>query len=188
MSNIPVTGPGNRGSITLDSGSSTVRQSPRTDFGTQVRNGIAAGGGAAGQAIGVAAPFVPGAAVVSAAVTGAAGGVGGGIGGGGAQTGYGGQGLGGVPGATSVGSDGIPVGGSFLNAQQGSGGAQGSGGSSQMELLNATKNMQEMAQSFNLQYLQLQEKMQSENRSFSTVSNVMKTKHDTAKSSISNVR
>jgi hypothetical protein len=181
MSNIPVTGPGTRGSITLDSGSSTVRQSPRTDFGAQVRNGIAAGGGAAGQAIGVAAPFVPGAAVVSAAVTGAAGGVGG-------QGGFGGQAGGGIAGSTNVGADGIPVGGSFLNAQQGAGGAGGAAPGSQQDLLNQTKGMQEMAQSFNLQYLQLQEKMQSENRSFSTVSNVMKTKHDTAKSSISNVR
>jgi hypothetical protein len=180
MSSINVTGSGNRGSIQLDSNSTTVRQSPRTDFGTQVRNGIAAGGGAAGQAIGVAAPFVPGAAVVSAAVTGAAGGVGGN--GGGFGNGYGG-----VAGATTVGSDGIPVGGSFLNSQQGAG-TGGAAPGSQQDLLNQTKGMQEMAQSFNLQYLQLQEKMQSENRSFSTVSNVMKTKHDTAKSSISNVR
>ena len=45
-------------------------------------------------------------------------------------------------------------------------------------------NMQQMMH----QAQQMQEKMQAENRSFSTVSNVMKTKHDTAKSSISNVR
>ena len=38
------------------------------------------------------------------------------------------------------------------------------------------------------QYLALQEKMQNENRQFTTLSNVMKTKHDTAKNSISNVR
>ena len=182
-----VTGPGSRsGSVQLNSSSTTPRTSARTDFGTQVRNGVAAGGGVAGAAIGVAAPFVPGAAVVSAAVSGAAGNVSGGGGFGGAG---GGGGAGGIPGATSVGSDGIPVGGSFLGAQQGAGGqAAGGSGNSGMDMLNATKNMQEMAQSFNLQYLQLQEKMQSENRSFSTVSNVMKTKHDTAKSSISNVR
>ena len=42
--------------------------------------------------------------------------------------------------------------------------------------------------SFNLQYLNLQEKMQNENRQFSTVSNVLKTKHDTAKNAINNVR
>ncbi len=179
-----VTNNGSR-SLQLNPSATTPRTSARTDFGAQMRNGIAAGGGAAGQAIGVAAPFVPGAAVVSAAVSGAAGSVGGGGGG------FAGQASGGVQGATSVGADGIPIGGSLLNSAQGGGsGAAGGGasGNSGMDMLNATKNMQEMAQSFNLQYLQLQEKMQSENRSFSTVSNVMKTKHDTAKSSISNVR
>ena len=182
-----VTGPGSRsGSVQLNSSSTTPRTSARTDFGTQVRNGVAAGGGVAGAAIGVAAPFVPGAAVVSAAVSGVAGNVSGGGGFGGA-----GGGGAGIAGSTNIGADGIPVGGSFLGAQQGAGGQAAGGGStgnSGMDMLNATKNMQEMAQSFNLQYLQLQEKMQSENRSFSTVSNVMKTKHDTAKSSISNVR
>ena len=181
---INVTGPGNRGSIQLDSSSTTVRQSPRTDFGTQVRNGIAAGAGTAGAAIGVAAPFVPGAAVVSAAVTGAAGGVQGSSGGLG--------GAGGSPnGSVAVGGEQLPFGGPGLNTPTGAGGAGGAGGSSgnnQQDLLNQTKSMQEMMASFNLQYLQLQEKMQAENRSFTTVSNVMKTKHDTAKSSISNVR
>ncbi len=185
---IPVTGPGSRsGSVQLNSGSTTPRTSARTDFGTQVRNGVSAGGGAAAQAIGVAAPFVPGAAVVSAAVSGAAGSVGGGGAGAGGGGFGGGGGVGGVGGA-NIGADGIPVGGSFLNGQAAGGAGGQQGGNSGMELLNATKNMQEMAQSFNLQYLQLQEKMQGENRSFSTVSNVMKTKHDTAKSSISNVR
>ena len=46
----------------------------------------------------------------------------------------------------------------------------------------------EMSQSFNLQYLQLQQNMQEENRQFSSLSNVMKTKHDTAKNAINNVR
>ena len=52
----------------------------------------------------------------------------------------------------------------------------------------ATKEMQETQMSFNLQYLQLQSQMQNENRSYTTVSNIMKTKHDTAKNSISNIR
>jgi hypothetical protein len=46
----------------------------------------------------------------------------------------------------------------------------------------------ETAMSFNLQYLQLQSQMQSENRSYTAVSNIMKTKHDTVKNSISNIR
>lgn len=62
------------------------------------------------------------------------------------------------------------------------------GGTSQDELLAATKQMQETQMSFNLQYLQLQSQMQNENRSYTAVSNIMKTKHDTVKNSISNIR
>jgi hypothetical protein len=66
-------------------------------------------------------------------------------------------------------------------------GSAASGGS-QDQLLAATKNMQEKQMSFNLQYLQLQNAMQNENRQFTMVSNIMKTKHDTVKNSISNIR
>ena len=62
------------------------------------------------------------------------------------------------------------------------------GNSSQDRLLAATKQMQETQMSFNLQYLQLQSQMQRENRSYTSVSNVMKTKHDTVKNSIGNIR
>lgn len=46
----------------------------------------------------------------------------------------------------------------------------------------------EMNQSFNLQYLNLQQAMQDEQRRFTLLCNLMKTKHDTAKNSISNLR
>ena|SRR5271157_216711 len=55
-------------------------------------------------------------------------------------------------------------------------------------LLSQQKQMMEMNQSFNMQYLALQENMQNESRRFSLISNVMKTKHDTAKNSINNLR
>ena len=55
-------------------------------------------------------------------------------------------------------------------------------------LLEATRQMQETQMSFNLQYLQLQSEMQNENRQFTMVSNIMKTKHDTVKNTISNIR
>ena len=48
--------------------------------------------------------------------------------------------------------------------------------------------MQETQMSFNLQYLQLQSQMQNESRSYTAVSNIMKTKHDTVKNAISNIR
>jgi predicted butyrate kinase (DUF1464 family) len=50
------------------------------------------------------------------------------------------------------------------------------------------QEMQETQMSFNLQYLQLQSQMQHENRSYTAVSNIMKTKHDTVKNSINNIR
>jgi Ulp1 family protease len=56
------------------------------------------------------------------------------------------------------------------------------------DLLAATQEMQETQMSFNLQYLQLQSQMQHENRSYTAVSNIMKTKHDTVKNSINNIR
>ena len=54
--------------------------------------------------------------------------------------------------------------------------------------MDQTKQMQEMQMSFNLQDLNLQNKMQGENRQYSTISNVLKTKHDTTKNSINNIR
>ena len=61
-------------------------------------------------------------------------------------------------------------------------------GASQNQLMQATQNMQEAQMSFNLQYLQLQNSMQNENRQFTMVSNIMKTKNDTAKNSIGNIK
>lgn len=55
-------------------------------------------------------------------------------------------------------------------------------------LLQAIKDLDEMSQSFNMQYLGLQQQMQDENRRFTLLSNIMKTKHDTAKNSIDNIR
>lgn len=57
-----------------------------------------------------------------------------------------------------------------------------------LEMAQASRQMQEMQMSFNLQYLQLQSKMQNETRRYALLSNIMKTKHDTVKNSISNVR
>jgi hypothetical protein len=66
--------------------------------------------------------------------------------------------------------------------------AAASKGTDEGDLLSATKQMQETQMSFNLQYLQLQTQMQTENRQYTAVSNIMKTKHDTVKNSIGNIR
>lgn len=49
-------------------------------------------------------------------------------------------------------------------------------------------SMQRESQAFNLQLLELQEDVQQENRRFTTVSNVLRAKHDTAKAAVSNIR
>jgi len=56
------------------------------------------------------------------------------------------------------------------------------------QLMAATKQMQEAQMSFNLQYLQLQTQMQNETQQYTAVSNIMKTKQDTVKNSINNIR
>ena len=53
---------------------------------------------------------------------------------------------------------------------------------------SAGVEMGEMQRSFNEQYLQLQNKISHENRQFSMISNIMKSRHDTAKNSINNIR
>jgi hypothetical protein len=65
---------------------------------------------------------------------------------------------------------------------------QGGSVTSANDLMAATRQMQQMNQSFNLQYLLLQQQMQSENRQYTALSNVLKTRHDTAKNAINNVR
>jgi hypothetical protein len=47
--------------------------------------------------------------------------------------------------------------------------------------------MQKQNQAFNLQYMQLQNELQEDNRRFSTMSNLMKVRHDTAKAAINNM-
>lgn len=44
------------------------------------------------------------------------------------------------------------------------------------------------SQEFNMYYLQLQEQMAAENRSYSAMSNVLKARHDTIKNAIGNIR
>jgi hypothetical protein len=55
------------------------------------------------------------------------------------------------------------------------------------DVVEATRALQAEAQSFNLQYLQLQEAMQRESREFTSLTNVMKVKHDSAKAAINNI-
>jgi hypothetical protein len=67
-------------------------------------------------------------------------------------------------------------------------GALGGGGWGAGDVMEATKRLQEQNQMFSMQYLELQEKIQQENRQYSTISNVLKTRHESAKTAIGNIR
>lgn len=58
------------------------------------------------------------------------------------------------------------------------------GGGSSMNIDGALAQSQEM----NLYYLRIQEQVNAENRSFTTMSNVMKAEHETVKTAIGNIR
>lgn len=166
----------------LDVSTQRTRQTEHTDFGSKLKEGLSKAADIALQAGNVAAPFIPGGSVVSAAISGvsslkdAAAGSSSGL-----------SGIGGAVSSNSSVIGGASAGGS-VSTGAGVSGAVGGSGDSSMALLEATKQMQEMSQQFNLQYLQLQQDMQNENRQFSMVSNIMKVKHDTAKTAIQNVR
>lgn len=66
-------------------------------------------------------------------------------------------------------------------------GGTAAGASTEGDLLEATRALQQEGRTANLQYLQLQENMQRDSREFTALSNVMRVKHDSAKNAIGNI-
>jgi hypothetical protein len=65
----------------------------------------------------------------------------------------------------------------------------GTGSSSSVDpLMEATQQMQETQMSFNLQYLMLQENVQNDSRQYTCISNIMKSRSNTVKVVLSNIR
>jgi len=64
----------------------------------------------------------------------------------------------------------------------------GTGTGDAWELLQAQQAMNNESFSLNYAYVGLQKEMEQESRQFNLVSNIMKTRHDTAKASINNIR
>ncbi len=214
-------------SIRLSTVATTTRQTPKTDFGTVMRDGLIKAGGVVSEGLAYASPYVPGAQILSAALSGASSaanmtpsyvgsaggaayGAGGGAAGGNAAFGVSRSGLT-APGAGPAGGGSAAVGNygangtlavpgrspgystdlnqSASNFAGSYGTGQGAGASDAFNsMMGATRQMAEFQASFNLQYLQLQEKIQTDTRQFNLISNIMKTKHDAAKNALNNVR
>jgi hypothetical protein len=191
---------------------SSGRETPDTSFASTLQNGMMTSARVVGNTASAAGyQMIPGAAVLGAAIT-SAGAVRGaqganGMVNGGGMTGMGayggGMGMGGSGVVNSMGSMNMAasvnsgmggMGGSMASTGTGMGGYmdvvsnKAAAGDPASQMMMATQQMQEMNQAFNLQYLQLQEKMQQESREFTCLSNVMKAKNDTAKNSLSNLK
>ncbi|HZZ85769.1 MAG TPA: hypothetical protein VFE30_14605 [Anaeromyxobacteraceae bacterium] len=142
----------------------TERTAARSRFDNAVESAKAQLTRGALASVEVASPFLPGGPVLSAAVRGAIGP---------------GEALKSTKGTSSRQPSPAPP------RDPGAGTSGTAGGSG--DILEATRALQQESQSMNLQYLQLQESMQSESREFTALSNVMKVKHDTAKAAINNI-
>lgn len=79
------------------------------------------------------------------------------------------------------GSAGTAGSGSGLGGVGGAGGADGSSAGNMDDMLTRNADM-------NLYYLELQERISAESRAYTTLSNVLKTRHDTVKNAIGNIR
>jgi hypothetical protein len=178
---------------------SVARQTEDRGFGARVQAGVNTAAGAVASGVGLATGMFSGGGIVSAAVSsmtltaqGATGtvstpytaslpGVGGGGGGGTVGTGggvpsvnttVGGPGTVGLPGVGTGGGTGSP---NFLGGNTGTPGSEFNG--ELAGLFQEQKNL-----------LKLQAAMQQESQKYTAVSNVMKSRHETAKNAIGNIR
>lgn len=163
----------------------TARVTPDTSFSARVQSGVGTAANAVAGGVGVVANMVPGGSVVSAAVSSLT--TFGNTSGSGSAPYYGAAlSTGGAPMSTTLNSGGgiSTLGGTPVsnNGSINTGGTTGSG--------VGTEFNGEMQSMFAEQkkLLGLQVAMQKENQVFTTISNVLKTRHDSAKNSIGNIR
>jgi hypothetical protein len=166
----------------------TARVTPDTSFAARVQSGVGTAANMVAGGVGVVANMVPGGSVVSAAVSSLT--TFNGANGSGAAPYYGAAlGSGAAPMNTTLNSGGgalvsgsTSIGASGGNSGQVSlpGGGSGVGSEFNPEMQSMFAEQKKL--------LGLQVAMQRENQVFSTISNVLKTRHDSAKNSIGNIR
>lgn len=162
------------------------KQTQGASFGERVHTGLQQAGSAIASGAALVGGALPGGAIISAAVSSVTQ-MAGSPGGGAASAAYAGTAINNTSGGgiTTLGAGGSGSGGVTVGNTGGSpnlaGGAQGN---------NAGIFNTDIAQmsAENMKMMQVQMAMQRENQVFSSVSNVLKTKHDTVKNSISNIR
>jgi hypothetical protein len=156
------------------------RQSQGVNFGERVSAGLQNTGSAIASGAAMVGGALPGGSIISAAVSSVSN-LSGGSRGGSASSAYAATGALSVGGTTSVGaSGGVSTGTTATSANL-------SGGASSSYTGTANTDLAAMTQQ-NAEMMKVQMAVQQENQMFSSVSNVLKTKHDTVKNTISNVR
>jgi hypothetical protein len=194
-------------SVRMSTNVSVSRQTPKTDFGDRLQSGLGTAAGALGSGLGAAAQFIPGAGIVSAAVSSAGSTVAAGTSVGGSSAHYsalatpagaspmittqgGGSSTGSV-GGTPVyypGTGGTPTGSGGGIDLNNLGAGAGTVAGDPRSLIQSMLNSSDPSQQMEGKMLQIQIDMQTESEMYQTVSNVIKTRGDSAKNSISNIR
>ncbi|MBZ4397054.1 hypothetical protein OWM54_05895 [Myxococcus sp. MISCRS1] len=179
-------------SIRLSTHVTTARQTPETGFGARLHNGLNSAAGAVGTGVGAVAGMIPGGQIVSAAVSSVhtlsnTSGSGAGPYAGVMSTAVG-AGGGGVVGGASVGGAAVGISGVAGGIGGGvAGPGTGALGTSTSDTVGGNFSLNQMAAE-NSKLLNLQAAIQQESQTFTAISNVMKSRHDCIKNSISNVR
>jgi len=147
--------------LSVTTTASTARQTPRTDFGAKLGHVLDKAADVAVMSGALVAPLVPPAGLVSAAVSATK------------QTMLTAQDLGQTAGQAPPTAPGqSPLDGLDTGTQ---------------DLLDATRQLQAMNHSMNLEFLRLQENAQQENRTFSTLSQLLASRHQSARTAIQNI-
>ncbi|WP_426750641.1 hypothetical protein [Myxococcus sp. Y35] len=177
--------------VRLSTNITTARQTPDTGFGARLHNGLNSAASAVGTGVGAMAGMVPGGQIVSAAVSSMH-----------TFSATGGSGMGApyagvmntavsanLSGAVAPSGGGLAMGGGVGGGVPGPGslGLGAQGGGSTTDIVNGNFSLNKMAEE-NSKLLNLQAAIQQESQTFTAISNVMKSRNDTVKNSITNLR
>ncbi|HLT28419.1 MAG TPA: hypothetical protein VK013_00120 [Myxococcaceae bacterium] len=165
--------------VRMSQSTNVGRTAPDTSFGNRLKTGLDTVSGAVGSGVAAVAPHVPGGSIVSAAISNVSSLTNNASAGHATVGAVGGQYASGV---TSLSGGGIPTagGGSSVGGMPVGGGATGISAGFGAEMQSDAANLNRML-SFQVQF-------QRENQAYTAISNVMKTRHDTQKNTLQNIR
>lgn len=175
--------------LQVETNLSRTRETVDNSTGAMFKRGIYKTANAVGTAANLAAPIIPGGAVLSQAISNI-GAVGKSVQStGSASSTYNAGGVGGTTVFTGGNAGGVNfTGGGGAGSAFDAVAQNAAAGDTSSQTMMATRELTEMQQNFNLQYLQLQTKVQGDNRQYTALTNICKSRHDACKAAVSNMR